>query len=41
MTSWPAPTTRALVLQEGATAYLTKPWDDRSLVALVRRLLGA
>jgi DNA-binding NtrC family response regulator len=40
MTSWAAPGTRALVLQEGATAYLTKPWDDRSLLALVQRLLG-
>jgi DNA-binding NtrC family response regulator len=40
MTSWPAAGTHALVLQEGATAYLTKPWDDRSLLALVQRLLG-
>jgi len=35
MTSWPAPATGALLLQEGATAYLTEPWDDRSLVALL------
>lgn len=40
MTSWPAPDTRALVLQEGAIAYLTKPWDDRSLIALVQGLVG-
>ena len=40
MTSWPAPSTRALVLQAGATAYLMKPWDDESLVAMVQRLLG-
>jgi DNA-binding NtrC family response regulator len=40
MTSWPAPGIGSLVLQEGAAAYLTKPWDDRSLVALVQRLIG-
>ena len=40
MTSWPAPSTRASVLQAGATAYLMKPWDDESLVAMVKRLLG-
>jgi DNA-binding NtrC family response regulator len=40
MTSWPAPGTRASVLQAGATAYLMKPWDDETLVAMVQRLLG-
>jgi DNA-binding response OmpR family regulator len=40
MTSWPAPGTRASVLHEGAAAYLTKPWDDESLIALVQGLLG-
>jgi CheY-like chemotaxis protein len=40
MTSWPAPGARASVLQAGATAYLMKPWDDESLVAMVQRLLG-
>jgi DNA-binding NtrC family response regulator len=40
MTSWPAPSTRASVLQAGAAAYLMKPWDDDSLVAMVQRLLG-
>jgi|SRR4051794_15460586 DNA-binding response OmpR family regulator len=38
MTSWPSPATRAAVLGEGAAAYLTKPWDDEALVALVRTL---
>jgi DNA-binding NtrC family response regulator len=41
MTSWPTPGAGALVLQEGAIAYLTKPWDDRSLLALVEGLLVA
>jgi DNA-binding NtrC family response regulator len=40
MTSWPTPGTRASVLQAGATAYLMKPWDDETLVAMVQRLLG-
>lgn len=39
MTSWPAPDTRASVLHEGAAAYLTKPWDDEVLVAMVRGLI--
>ena len=39
MTSWHAAATRAAVLREGAAAYLTKPWDDEGLVALVRGLL--
>ena len=40
MTSWPTPGTRASVFRAGATAYLMKPWDDDSLVAMVQRLLG-
>jgi len=39
MTSWHAAATRDAVLREGAAAYLTKPWDDEGLVALVRALL--
>jgi len=39
MTSWGAPDARATMLREGAAAYLTKPWDDEGLVALVRGLL--
>lgn len=40
MTAWPSPATRASVVQSGAAAYLMKPWDDESLVALIHRLLG-
>ena len=40
MTAWPAPSIRASVLRAGATAYLMKPWDDESLVAMVQRLFG-
>jgi DNA-binding response OmpR family regulator len=39
MTSWPSSDTSALVLREGAAAYLVKPWDDERLVALVRGLV--
>lgn len=39
MTSWATASTRASVLGAGATAYLMKPWDDESLVAMVQRLL--
>jgi DNA-binding NtrC family response regulator len=40
MTSWHAPETSAAVLREGAAAYLTKPWDDEGLLALVVALLA-
>jgi DNA-binding NtrC family response regulator len=41
MTSWPSSTMRALVLEEGASAYLAKPWDDAALIALASRLISS
>jgi DNA-binding NtrC family response regulator len=40
LTAWPSPATGASVLQEGAAAYLMKPWDDERLVAMIHGLLG-
>jgi len=41
ITSWGNAGMRALVLEEGASAYLTKPWDDAALLSLAVRLLSS
>lgn len=41
ITSWGNAKMRSAVIDEGASAYLTKPWDDAALLALAVRLLSA